>query len=170
MDKNQSPWRSPWVLGWVGLLVAFFIANGVMIYLSVTHAPNLVVKDYYERGKDYEKNMLKRMARNPGWRMQIKAPDYVGVNEEVTFRYIVLDKNGEAVRPDAVVFHAYRPSDGSYDFSIPMREDRKGHYLAEMTFPLKGVWDVIVSARQGEDEYNTSYRFSAGVKYTPMAD
>ena len=42
--------------------VAFFVANGVFIYLALNNNPGLVVDDYYERGQDYEKNMLKRMA------------------------------------------------------------------------------------------------------------
>ncbi len=170
MSKKDSAWRSPWVLGWIGLLVAFLIANGTMVYLAVKSRPNLVVKDYYERGRDYEKHLLDRMARDPGWKTKIEAPDDVGVNEPSTFRFVVLDEKGQPVRPDAVVFHAYRPSDSRRDFSVPMREDTKGHYVAEISFPLKGVWDIIVSATHGKDEYNTSYRLSAGVKYSPMVD
>ena len=46
MNDKQSPWRTPWVLGWIGLLVAFFMANGYMIYLSVTMPPRLVTENY----------------------------------------------------------------------------------------------------------------------------
>ncbi|MCW8847766.1 MAG: FixH family protein, partial [Sedimenticola sp.] len=60
MTEKQSPWRNPWVLGWVGLVVVFLLANFVMIYLAITKNPGLVVDNYYERGQDYEKNMLKR--------------------------------------------------------------------------------------------------------------
>ncbi len=79
MTDKQSPWRNPWVQGWIGLLVVFIAANIVMIYLAVSHSPGLVVDDYYERGQDYEKNMLKRQAKNPGWQMKVIAPERVDV-------------------------------------------------------------------------------------------
>ena len=38
-----------------------------------------------------------------------------------------------------------------------------GEYEAEVSFPLKGVWDILVSVRRGDQEYNAPHRLSAGV-------
>ena len=65
--SKSSPWRSPVVRVWAGLLLLFFIANGVFIYLALNSNPGLVIDNYYDRGQDYEKNMLKRRAEDPGW-------------------------------------------------------------------------------------------------------
>lgn len=163
MTQKQSPWTNPWVLGWIGLLVVFLIANFIMIYLAVTHNPGLVVDDYYERGQNFEQNMLKRQARDPGWEITLASPEAVGVNEATEFGVRILDREGNAVSPESVTFHAYRPSDARQDFSVPMKEDIPGVYQASVSFPLLGVWDILISARNGEDEYHLSHRVSAGV-------
>ncbi|MCW8890737.1 MAG: FixH family protein [Sedimenticola sp.] len=164
MTEKQSPWRSPWILGWMGLLVVFLLANFVMIYLAVDRSPGLVVDDYYERGQDYEKNRLKRQARNPGWKMKLKAPEFVDVAVPAHYSIKITDKAGHPVSPDSVTFYAYRPADAKLDFSVPMQVVDSGVFEAEVTFPNLGVWDILISAKLGEDEYNLPHRLSAGVK------
>ena len=137
--QKQSAWRSPWVIAWFGLLFVFVIANGIMIYLAAEKSPGLVVKDFYERGQDYEQNMLKRLARDPGWNMKILAPAYIDVGIPVLFRFSVTDKTGDPITPDAVTLHAYRPSDADEDFSLPMKRVAPGKYQVEASFPLLGV-------------------------------
>ncbi|MES9897932.1 MAG: FixH family protein [Sedimenticola sp.] len=164
MSEKQSPWRSPWIIGWMSMLVIFVAANIVMIYLAIDDGPGLVVDDYYERGQDYEENMLKRQARDPGWKMKVIAPEFVDIGKPALFSYKVTDKEGNPVTPDSVTFYVYRPADKDLDFSVPMKQVEVGLYQAEVSFPLLGVWDILVSNKVGEDEYNQPYRISAGVK------
>jgi nitrogen fixation protein FixH len=164
MTEKQSAWRSPWVLGWIGLLVVIVTANGIMIYLAQGSNPGLVVPNYYQRGQDYEKNLAKRLARDPGWKMVVEAPKFVDVGKPALWGFQVTDKEGVPVQPDAVTFYAYRPADHKQDFNLPMQAVAPGRYQAEISFPLLGVWDILVSVRQGEDEFNQPHRISAGVK------
>ncbi len=164
MTNKQSAWRSPWIVGWASLLVLFFVFSGVRVYLAVTTNPGLVDENYYERGEALSRDLRKRAARNPGWNMEIEAPDYVDIGQPTLFGFRVSDREGRPVRPDAVIFHVYRPADARLDFSKPMREVGPGHYTVEASFPLLGVWDILVSSTNGEDEYNVPYRISAGVK------
>jgi len=164
MSEKQSPWRSPWIIGWITLLVVFLGANSVMIYMAQEAGPGLVVPDYYKRGQDYEKNLAKRLARDPGWKMEVEAPKYVDVGKPYIWGFKVTSKEGAPVVPDEVVFRAYRPADQKQDFSVPMKATEPGHYQAEITLPLLGVWDILVSARQGDEEFNEPHRISAGVK------
>ena len=164
MTEKQSPWRNPWIQGWIGLLVVFVAANIVMIYLAIDRSPGLVVDDYYERGQEYEKNMLKRQARNPGWKMKLMAPEYVDIAKPTGFAIKITDKEGNPVMPDSVTFYVYRPADVKMDFSVPMSAKAPGVYEADISFPILGVWDILVSAKLGEDEYNLPHRISAGVK------
>ncbi|MCG8426562.1 MAG: FixH family protein [Chromatiales bacterium] len=150
-------------MGWISLFVIFVIANIIMIYLAADR-PGLVVDDYYERGQDYEENMLKRMAKDPGWKMKIDAPEFVDVGKPATFNFSVIDKSGVPIEPDSVTFYAYRPADARQDFSQVMTKIEPGKYQADITFPLLGVWDILVAVKQGEDEYTEDYRLSAGVK------
>ncbi len=167
MSDKKSAWRSPWVIGWVVMVVIFFTMNAIMIYLAQTNNPGLVVEDFYERGQDYEKNMLKRQARNPGWQMKVEFPKKIEPNEPFTCRYSVTDKEGVPIDPSEVTFYAYRPSDAKQDFQLPMKRVGPGLYEAEVSFALKGVWDTLVSVKQGEDEYNTPQRVSVGIDLIP---
>ena len=161
--QHQSAFKSPWVIAIILMLVIFVGANAVMIFLAANRGPGLVVDDYYERGQDYEKNMLKRLAKDSGWVMTVEDPGFVDIGKPTVFRFKVVSKEGGEAAPDQVTLHAYRPADAKQDFSLPMQLVEPGVYEAEATFPLKGVWDVLVSAKQGEDEFNTHRRISAGV-------
>lgn len=163
MKEKQSAWRSPWVIAWIGLLVTFVMVSGYRIYLAIQTNPGLVDENYYERGQDFEKNRLKKMARDPGWIMKLEVPEVVDIGKPVHYRFRVTDKSGTPVTPDAVTFYVYRPSDAKQDFSLPMREVGIGTYTAEVTFPLLGLWDILVSVKNGEDEYNHPHWVSAGV-------
>ncbi|MCP4992301.1 MAG: FixH family protein [Gammaproteobacteria bacterium] len=164
MSEKQSPWRSPWIIGWMSMLVIFVAANGVMFYLAIEYNPGLVDENFYDRGQDYEQNMLKRMARDPGWKMSIDAPEYVDIGKPTTYGFKVTTKEGQPVTPDSVTFRVYRPSGKKHDFSVPMKQVSPGFYQADISYPLLGVWDILISAQKGEDEYNLSHRVSAGVK------
>lgn len=163
MSEKQSAWRSPWVLGWVGLLVVFVMANAVMIYLAETGKPGLVVDDYYERGQHFERNMLKKRAAHPGWKMRVIGPERTEVGEPATFGFRVNDAEGNPVSPETATFYAYRPSGSEHDFSVPMRLVKPGYFEADVAFPLLGVWDILVAVKHGEYEFTESYRLSAGV-------
>jgi nitrogen fixation protein FixH len=167
MTEKKSAWRSPWVIGWIFMLVAFLTMNLIMIYFATHDNPGLVVKDFYKRGQDYERNMLKRQARDPRWRMRVKLPRKIGVNEPVICHFTVSDRQGTPVVPDSVTFHAYRPSDARQDFSVPMKEIAPGVYEGEVRFPLLGAWDTLVSVKHGEDEYNTAKRVGVGIDWLP---
>ncbi len=166
-DKKNSAWRSPWVIAWVAMVVIFFSMNMFMIYMAADKNPGLVVDDFYDRGQDYEKNMLKRMARDPGWKMRIQLPKKIDVDQSVTCRFKVTDESGQPVSPDSVTFFAYRPSDKNADFSVPMHAVEPGLYEAEVKFPLLGAWDILVSATKGEDEFNTPKRIGVGIDWVP---
>jgi nitrogen fixation protein FixH len=165
-DKN-SPWRNPWVIGWISMVVIFITMNMIMIYMATNNNPGLVVDDFYKRGQDYEKNMLKRQARDPGWQMRIQLPKKIEFDEPVICRFRVADKAGQPVQPDSVTFYAYRPSDKAADFSSQMRMVEPGLYEAEVRFPLLGAWDTLVSAKQGDDEFYAPKRIGVGIDWIP---
>ncbi|MES9939903.1 MAG: FixH family protein [Candidatus Thiodiazotropha sp. 6PLUC2] len=167
MTDKKSAWRSPWVIAWVAMVVIFFTMNMIMIYLAIDNNPGLVVDDFYDRGQDYEKNMLKRKARDPQWKMKVKLPSKIGIGEAVLCQYSVTDKEGEPIDRDEVIFHAYRPSDAKQDFSVPMQRVGPGMYEATVSFPLKGAWDTLVSIRNGEDEYQVAKRIGVGIDWVP---
>ncbi|OMH38748.1 FixH family protein [Motiliproteus sp. MSK22-1] len=158
MGKIQSAWRSPWVIGLTVMGVIFVTANFYLIYLAGDRAPSLVAENYYERGQDYEKNMLKRLAKDPGWKMTLTPPAKISLKQPAEFQFSLLDKEGKVVTPDSVTLFAYRPSDSRADFSTEMSRLAPGNYQVKTQFPLKGYWDLLASVKDGEEEFNISLR------------
>lgn len=159
---HDSAFRSPWVLGWIGLVVTVLAVNATMVYLAFATSPGLVNADYYERGQNYEQTLLSRKARAPQWTIEADIPAALKVDKSEWIRVFLVDKAGQPVDPDAVTFYAYRPSDAGQDFSIPMTREDRGRYVAKASFPLIGVWDTLIAVHSGEDEYSIGERVSVG--------
>ncbi len=159
-ERPMSAWRSPWVIGWVLLVTVVLGVNLVMIYLAVVTSPGLVVDDYYDRGQNYERTLVSRLAREPGWSMRADIPKGLKAGETSVVRFFVVDKAGQPITPDQVTFYAYRPADSEQDFSLPMESEGEGRYAAKLQFPLMGVWDTMIAASTGEDEYSLGQRIS----------
>jgi nitrogen fixation protein FixH len=160
-DNEHKPapaWKSPWVIGWIALVIVVFGVNAVMVYLAVATNPGLVVEDYYERGQNYERTMRSKSARDPGWVLHADIPQDIKAGDRIPIRFFSLDKAGRPVKPESVELFLYRPSDASWDFSVVMTAEGPGRYMADVSFPLMGIWDTLVAARNGEDEYHVGQR------------
>jgi len=157
-DRSNSPWRSPWVLGWIGLVATVLVVNVTFVYLAFATNPGLVNDDYYERGRQYEKTLVSRLAKDPGWTLHADVPDDLRAGEAATILITLVDKTGQPVIADQVRFYAYRPSDKAQDFSAPMVATGLGQYSVRVLFPLFGVWDGLIAVRQGDDEVTIGER------------
>ncbi|MEH6471702.1 MAG: FixH family protein [Halopseudomonas sp.] len=158
--SKSSPWRSPLIMVWSGLLLLFFIANGIFIYLALTSNPGLVVDNYYERGQDYENNMLKRLAEDPGWNMRIELVVLPVEGQSGQIRFHLSDKAGQLLLPDSVTLYAYRPANVKGDFEAVMSELNIGTYQADVAFPMPGLWDLLVVVDKGDSEYSEALRIN----------
>lgn len=156
--SKSSPWRSPMIQIWCGLLFIFFVANGVFIYLALTSNPGLVVEDYYERGQSYEQNMLSRIAANPGWEMRIEMIDPAVQNQSANLRFYLQGTSGELLTLESVRLFVYRPSNANNDFDLPMRELSHGVYEVDVSFPLPGVWDLLAVVAKDGGEFSQALR------------
>jgi len=156
--SKSSPWRSPVIMIWSGLLLLFYIANGIFIYLALNSNPGLVIDNYYERGQDYEKNMLKRRAVDPGWNMRIELLAVPILDQPTEIRFHLSDKSGSLLLPDAVTLYAYRPANVKGDFNVPMAELQTGVYRADVSFPMLGIWDLLIVVAKDGAEHSEALR------------
>lgn len=153
-QHNSQALRNPWVLGLLTFLVVFLSANAVFIYLAFSDRPNLVVDNYYERGKEYQKRLaVEEQQAALGWTGNLILPGTTRVNQPAVFEAQILGENARSVDLDSVRIFAYRPSDMNKDFDAGMQSVGSGRYEAELTFKYPGNWDLIVEAKRGEDEY-----------------
>ncbi len=159
--QPDSPWRNPWVLGWIGLVVVVLVVNLTMVLLAVATNPGLVVEDYYERGRTYaETRAAQRLARPETWEVRLEIPQPVRLGVPVGVRVSAQDERGLPVHADRARFFAYRPSDAKADFEVPLATEAPGRVGAEVTFPLPGIWDLIVQVESGDRVYDMARRIA----------
>ena len=161
-QHNKQALKNPWVLGMLLFLLTFLTANVVFIYLAFKSPPNLVVKDFYERGKVYVETheRIIEQEKSLGWNGNLMLPAQTRVNQTQTFETLIQGKNSTNLILDSVVLHAYRPSDARADFAVEMLSQGPGRYASDITFTLPGIWDVIVVAKQGEQEFVITKRIN----------
>lgn len=161
-QSNRSAMRNPWVVGWIALVAIVLSVNVFMISMAFLTSPGLVTEDYYEKGQDYEKTINSRLAAREalGWDLNLEMDHKPVLNRPALFRVTAADKVGLPLRGAEVKVHAYRPSDAGADFEAVLEEGMRGQYAGEVTFPLKGIWDLQVSISHGDDRYEVSRRIS----------
>jgi nitrogen fixation protein FixH len=171
MTDNDSPRfsqyskkasRNPWVLAWIGGILLVLAVNIAFIVTAILTNPGLVDKNYYEKGKAQEQNFFKQQeARNRlGWQMKLDAVRKPVVGQSARYSFSIVDTKGLPIDGDTAVISAYRPSDVNADFSTEMQKIAPGIYTAELTFPLKGIWDISAKLTKGEDSLKVAHRIS----------
>lgn len=161
-QDNPKALKNPWVLGWLGLLLVVLAVNIGFISLAFITNPGLVDKNYYENSQDYEENIVKyREARTAlGWTYQADFPQNPVQNKNELYRLSVVDKAGLPLKAATVSVNAYRPSDASADFDIELTEVAPGIYEANITYPLKGIWEITIRIKRDDDVYDFTRRAS----------
>ena len=145
-----------WLFGLIAL-IAFGI-SGSLVLLSITMKaePNLVDKDYYEKGRKFETTILQQMEarRALGWDMQLNIPSTTK-GDDVTYIFgssgtyllFLKDRSNLPLQGAHVTLFGYRPSDSRADFKVVMYEVAAGNYQATLTFPQEGAWTLTAQAR-----------------------
>ncbi len=158
-QQIKSDMKNPWLQGIVGAVAVTVGVNIVFITYAFISPPNLVVKDYYERGKSYfhEEN-LREQAAAEAWRLQLLPPQKPVVNEAQVYHLYVMDHQGRPVKNGTATLFAYRPSDAANDFKHSMSYSDVGTFSQRLVFPLPGHWDLIAQVRSGDQKYDIAKR------------
>lgn len=161
-QSNPQGKRNPWVIGWFGIIGIFLSVNAIFIVFAITSNPGLVTEDYYEQGRLYEKNAIKRFAEQNRlrWESKLEVPDAISLNTPGTYRFSAVDSRGLPIRNADVKIIAYRPSDATADFTTTLKSIGPGLYQASLSFPLPGVWDLNIKIQRGEDKMEMVQRLS----------
>jgi nitrogen fixation protein FixH len=165
-QSNSEGKRNPWVLGWFGIVAVFLGVNAIFIVLAITSSPGLVIEDYYEQGRQYEKNAIKRLVAHNKlqWESKMEVPDTITLNKAGTYRFSAVDSRGLPVKDADVQVVAYRPSDANADFTTTLQPIAPGLYQASLSFPLPGIWDLNIKVQRGEDRLEMVQRLSVTVQ------
>lgn len=153
--------KSPWlraILGVVGVTVGVNLAYIAYAFWS---PPDLVAKDYYEKGQNYFHEEIKReQSASDAWRLQLLVPGKPKMNLDQDYRLYVMDREGRAVNSGQVMLFAYRPDDSRSDFRQELHFADSGTYAAMLRFPFPGKWDLIAQIRSGDLQYDVAQRIN----------
>jgi|GEM_PF-945688 len=140
---NQTGKMIPYMI--IGFFISLFIIIGTMMFLALRDYPGEITKDAYQKGLKYNTLMEEaEIQKKRGWESKL---DFETKDSVVTTRFHLSDKSGAAI-PDASVglWFIRLTQAGNDKEKITMQPDGKGNYTADTTLPLKGEWEVHVSA------------------------
>jgi len=161
-QDSKSAMRNPWVLGWLGLLIAVIGVNVAFIVTAFKTSPGLVDESYYAKGRDVEKNFHQKLeARNRlGWDIRLQTPEEIILGRPANYIINVVDSVGMPLKDAKVMLQAYRPSDASADIRLDMESIGNGIFQTKLHLPLKGIWDLKVKISKGDDELEIARRIT----------
>lgn len=163
--EKESALKSPWIRGLIAMMTVIVTVNIVMITVAFKSSPGLVVDDYYEKGKNYNKSIEKMAAQKAlAWDVHLSVPERLEVGQITSYGLTISDSSRAALSADKVEIYAFRPSDVAADFSVQMIPQGAGRYAVDLMFPLPGVWDLIVNIIKGDDQFEVTERIFVSKK------
>ena len=149
-----------WLAVLIGMIIFGISGSVVLLSITMNNGPNLVDKDYYEKGRKFESTILQQMEASKalGWEMQLHIPSpLVGdgitylLGSSGTYHFAMKNISGQPIQGAQVTLFAYRPSDSKVDFKVTMYEVAAGDYQGTVNFPLEGAWTLTAQAKRGKD-------------------
>jgi len=158
-QSSKQWWRNPWVLGWLAMVTLVFVINAFMVTQAFVSSPGLVNDEYYDKGKNYRQIIAKReQVAALGWNVSLDKPARPAFDATNTYRIVAVDAAGLPLVAEGVTLFAYRPADEKADFNTPFVEEGPGRFRADVRFPLKGMWDLVIQVKSGGHEHEIPVR------------
>lgn len=146
---KQPPKRETWPIAIGVVLVVFVLAVVGFGLFSITQRNDLVVRDYYDAGLEYQKQVESEERASEGGApltvAQLKSPRGVRLTFAERFRNRPLDGS----------IRLYRPSNAGFDKSFELALDGDARQLVPMEKLPPGYWKVkVVWTLDGEEYYH----------------
>jgi nitrogen fixation protein FixH len=134
-----------------------FAVDLTYIYVANKSWRGLATENGYQKGLKYNQTIeYSRKQKSLGWSAKIK---YENLTQKSGILEVALfDKNGAAINDAAVKAVLTRPVQEGFDFEIKLPA-KNSRYISEITFPLKGQWNVEIQAVRGDQNFQDSKRF-----------
>ncbi len=151
--------KNPWLRGILAGVAIVVTVNVVFVLYAISSPPQLVTRDYYEKGKNYFHEEIKRVQQTASaWRLQLLVPSILAVNQPRTLRLYVMDHQGNPLKTGQAVLYVYRPDNADADFRQELKLVDSGTFAADVAFPLPGKWDLIAQIKSGDQKYDVAQR------------
>ncbi|MBO6784577.1 MAG: FixH family protein [Alphaproteobacteria bacterium] len=154
MTRDTGAWTGRTFLAWIiGFFAVIFAVNGVFIWFASDSWSGLSAENSYRRGVDFNRT-LERAERQSalGW----KVAATFEAETALRGRLIVAAEGpgGQPIEQRDVTAAFVRPVAEGLDFTVPLKAQPGGVYLAEVDLPVPGQWDVRAEiSRPGAEPY-----------------
>lgn len=142
------------------------IANGTMLYFATSTFSGLSTKQAYLEGLAYNDKVAAEQAQKAlGWRWdidlaEVSAADTSSEARTATLRIFGQDAEGRPLDGVALSALVRRPTVQGLDQTVDFRATGPGRYEASVTLPKPGLWDLLFTARRGDETFKLRRRLS----------
>ncbi|MFQ3623709.1 MAG: FixH family protein [Acetobacteraceae bacterium] len=142
--------RSAWIPWTFAALMGVVVAvNAVMVWFALSTFTGTTVDRSFERGRLYNTVIAEaERQRAIGWRFDLAYEH--GVDERGRLIVLARDQRGEPLDRLAFEAIAVRPLERPQPIPLALVETARGRYVAELTLPRRGQWELHLAARRGE--------------------
>ena len=155
--------KNPWLRSILGIVAVTVTVNLLFVFYAYWSPPQLVAKDYYQKGQDYfHQDVLREKQAADAWRLQLLLAPELTANRPQALRLYVMDHQGIPLQNGEVTLYAYRPNSAKDDFKRELKPVDRGTYAAEVSFPLPGKWDLIAQVRADGRKFDVAQRIDVG--------
>ena len=141
-----------WMLGSFGVV---FAVNGIFIWYALSTWSGLVTDHPYEKGLAYNQTLQEASAEAAlGWHSEF---EFKGHRLLVRFH----DQAGMALDRLRVQARLIRPTSDGADRIVSLEAAGNGGYGGNVTLPLPGQWDVVITAEGRAGTYHLARRLMA---------
>ena len=151
----------PWVI--VACFVLVAAVNGGLIYFASESWPGLTTDHAYNEGLAYNKVLDESAAEaKMGWKIDIDFAPLRGA-QGGTITILARDATGAALGGLAFKGDLVRPVGAESSFETHFVYQGEGRYVAKVTLPYPGQWNLYLAAERGADRWHGGRRLQVPV-------
>ncbi len=159
--RRQRGWWYPYI--YVGVFGVVLAVNLVFMYSAVHTFTGLETEHAYEEGLEYNHMLAMAKAQQKlGWAVEAQVDPrgglVDGVDPEADVTVSFHDKDGKPITGLSVEADFIRPTSAGHDKTLALTERGDGRYAVLASLPFPGQWELHVTARRGDLEYQYDKR------------
>lgn len=179
-QKNKQGWRNPWVFGLAAIVLSGVLINARMLWNVINNPVRLLDENYSVREHNqFDAKWVRQQAERStlGWQARLHSPQRVQndpLAAESSARFILTvspaqfelelnDREGKPVQGGQITINAQWPGMSSFDTSATLQEIAPGRYSGTMEFPRAGNWDLIISARHHDSQFEMEQKIFVAI-------
>ncbi|QDG53682.1 FixH family protein [Persicimonas caeni] len=146
---------------WPGLIITLLSSSVIwwtsMLFIAKSDGGPQVVDNYYQKSVDYEVTKASRLAaQKSGWTVDVAWT--VAQDNTVELRFV--DKSGAPISGLEGSVELRRPDRAGAFGSAKLEpvDGTPGSYMVQVAPDKPGLWDMVIDARQGSQDYRFEVR------------